>query len=353
MNVAGEASDQPPPPTPPRDGSATPEGPAGSTRTLGLAGDPPGPIVAGDDPATAARKALWIHAARLLERDVAVRGADHADDLRKYRVATRRLRSALRIFGFALPAGPAERLHRGLGELASGVGAVRDADVRIESGLAWQASVKDGGDATSLEPLLEDWRGERAKAHARLIRRLDSKRHRRLLERLVAFVGEPTGGPDAGDASGADVAGAPTIRDRVASRVWAAYEPIRAREDAVRSADLATLHRLRIRTKRLRYLLEFLADILGTDGPELVALLTALQDHLGAINDTAVTVDAVRAFVERRGATLQPAQAAAIGAYLADRERELVRLRVSLGAAFRPVVGLSFARRLGRTVVIA
>ena len=50
---------------------------------------------------------------------------------------------------------------------------------------------------------------------------------------------------------------APRPGHRAASRIWAAYEQVRAYEPVLRWADVETLHELRIAGKWLRYTLEF------------------------------------------------------------------------------------------------
>lgn len=307
-------------------------------------GAAPGPIEPGDSFALAGRKAMWPHVDRMLSRDAVIRDPTETDALRKYRVATRRLRAAIRVFRDAYPPRELKSIRGGLGELADALGIVRDLDVRIADLDRWGA---DGdGRAEGLAPLRDAWTQERARAAAELDRRLDAKRHGRLLNSLVAFVSALEARPA--------LAAAPerTVRDRAASSVWEAYERLRAFASVVRWADLETLHAMRIETKRVRYTLEFLAPVLGPEREWLVARLVAAQDHLGGLNDAAVTGAAIRAFLEARHPTLDPAERSAIAAYLAERERDLGRLRRSVGRAWRPVVGVTFAHRLGRAVVI-
>jgi CHAD domain-containing protein len=80
--------------------------------------------------------------------------------------------------------------------------------------------------------------------------------------------------------------------------------------------------------------------------------LVALQDHLGALNDATLAVAVVRSFLDEHAARLAPEEKATIAAYLGDRERELNRLLRSVGTAWRPVAGITFARRLGSMVVV-
>ena len=55
------------------------------------------------------------------------------------------------------------------------------------------------------------------------------------------------------------------IRETAGSRIWAAYEQVRAYEPVMRWADVATLHELRITSKWLRYTLEFVRECLGPE----------------------------------------------------------------------------------------
>jgi CHAD domain-containing protein len=283
---------------------------------------------------------------RLLARESALADVDHPDGLRRYRVAIRRLRAALRLFGEAYTRREVKPLRRDLADLAQAVGTVRDLDLRIADVNRWAL---ERGDPSPLavEPLVASWAAERTRALAALLDRVDSRRHRRLLHDLVAFVDAPE---EADRRSRFE--GAHTISDRAGSRIWAAYEEVRAFAEIVRWADVETLHGLRIATKRLRDDLEFLGGILGPDAAPLLERLVALQDHLGAMNDAAVTAAAVRSFLERHHPDLAPVEQAEIARYLADREREVARLRRSSVWPWRRVTAITFARRLARLMVL-
>ena len=78
--------------------------------------------------------------------------------------------------------------------------------------------------------------------------------------------------------------------------------------------------------------------------------MTALQDHLGLMNDADVTAGMARTFLVEHAGEISPLESAAIGRYLVDRERETMRLRRTVGPAWRGVSGLRFRRGLGRVV---
>jgi CHAD domain-containing protein len=140
------------------------------------------------------------------------------------------------------------------------------------------------------------------------------------------------------------------VRDTAPSRIWAAYEGVRGYEAVLRWADVETLHDLRIAAKWLRYALEFVREGLGEGSDPLIARVTALQDHLGLMNDADVSASMARTFLVEHAGDLSALEGAAIGRYLVDREREVARLRRTIGPAWRGVTGLRFRRSLGRVV---
>lgn len=308
-------------------------------------GQQPDPILATDSFAIAGRKAMWIQVDRLLAREEAVRDPRQTDALKRYRVATRRLRAALRVFRLAYPNRETKPIRTALSELAEALGAVRDLDVRIEELDKW--TEEQGSDTRkAVAPLRDALTARRRAAATSLARKLDGRSHRRLMVALIRFVTalEPPAATHDGPPDR-------SIRDRAASSVWTAYELVHAYAAVVRWADMPTLHQLRIEAKRLRYTIEFLGDVLGPEREWAIERLVALQDHLGALNDATLAVAAIRSFLGERHAVLSPVERAAVVSYLGDRERELGRLRRSVGRAWRPIVGVTFARRLARAVV--
>jgi CHAD domain-containing protein len=303
-------------------------------------------VAAEDLHAEAGRKVLRFHLARMLAREAGTRAGNDPEELHGMRVATRRMRAAWRVFGDAYRPAKTRPYRRRLRELAGLLGAVRDLDVLIEATEAYAQAI-GSPDLVGLEPLLAAWRGDRDSARERLIVELDSKGHRRFVDEYVDFVSSP----------GRDVLPLETttphrVRDTAASRIWTAYEHVRAYEAVLRWADVPTLHQLRIAAKRLRYTLEFVREPLGPDASPLIARVVALQDHLGFMNDAEVAATMARNFLVERGNELTESEAQAIGRYLVSREREVARLKRTVGTAWRGVAGLTFRRGLGRTVAI-
>jgi CHAD domain-containing protein len=308
-----------------------------------VVGKTPG-VLAEDHLAEAGRKVLRFHLARMIARESGAREGRDAEELHAMRVATRRQRAAWRIFGDAFRNGRTKAYRARLRDVASRLGAVRDLDVLLEAADAYRADLP-AGEQRALEPLLSAWRSHRDDARVLLVRELDSDGYRRWLDDYAEFVRhEGTAvmpvGPTAPH----------RVRDTAASRIQAAYEQVRAYEPVLRWADVETLHDLRIAGKWLRYSLEFVRDALPDDAAGLIARVTALQDHLGMLNDADVAAHLARSFLVEHGGSLSQAESAAIGRYLVSREREVARLRRTVGRPWRGVVGLAFRRSLGRTL---
>jgi CHAD domain-containing protein len=308
-----------------------------------IVGKTPG-VTPDDHVAEAGRKVMRFHLARMLAREAGTREGHDAEDLHAMRVATRRQRAAWRVFGASFRAGRTKRYRNGLREIASRLGAVRDLDVLLEAADGYRADLPVP-EQRAIEPLLADWREHRDDARVLLIRELDSDGYRRWVDDYRDFVRTE---------GAAVVPVGPTqphrVRDTAASRIWTAYEQVRGYEPVLRWADVETLHELRIAGKWLRYTLEFGREALGDDAALLIARVTALQDHLGLMNDANVSASMARTFLVEHAGDLSAFESAAIGRYLVSREREVGRLRRSIGPPWRGVAGVTFRRRLGRVV---
>jgi len=302
-------------------------------------------VTASDALAEAGRKVLRFHFARLLARERAVSDPDNRDieDVHAMRVAVRRMRAAWRFFDDTDGPRTPKRLRNRLRRLGDRLGAVRDLDVLLD-GAATYLERGRSRDAAGLAPLLDAWRRERASAQRRLVAVLGSRGYRAWQRDFAAYV------LAAEDVAAAPAASRSRLRDRAGSRLWGLYETVRAYEETVPSADIATLHALRIDGKRLRYGLEFLREVLGRDSAPLIADVVALQDHVGALHDADVAATRARAMLAESADRLGDSERAAIGRYLESRERELDRLRRTARRPFERVTSPAFGRGLARIV---
>lgn len=306
-----------------------------------IVGKTPG-VTTDDRLAEAGRKVLRFHLSRMLLREAGTLEGVDPGELKAMRVATRRQRAAWRVFGSAFDEAATAKHRRRLRAVAADLGAVRDLDVMIGSVEEYQAAL-GAAEAGAMEPLLAVWRANRDSAREILVRELASRRYQRWAESYAVFV----------ESEGVGVrAPGPVephrVRDTMPSRIWAAYETLRGYEPVMRWADITTLHDLRIAAKWLRYTLEFVREAMGPETTDLVEQVVALQDHLGWLHDADVAAGLARAFLTAHTGSITDVEAGAIGRYLADRERELTRLRKGVGVPWQPLVDAPFRLMLGR-----
>jgi CHAD domain-containing protein len=299
-----------------------------------------------DTLAEAGRKVLRMHLARMLAQEAGTRSGEDIEDLHRMRVATRRMRAAWLVFEGAYRPRVARRYVRELRGVARALGAVRDLDVLREGLDAYVGTLPEAG-GEALAPLRTAWREERERARQRLIALLDSRAYHVFVEDYL----ELTESVGAGARTTPSEPGQPVlVRDTAGSRILAAYEHVRAYETVMGWADLTTLHALRIEGKRLRYTLEYFAEVLPVSSRALITSVTQMQDHLGLMNDAHVAATLSREWLNAHAAELSAATRAAVGLYLESREDEAERLRRTFRPLWRRITGRTFRRTLGAAV---
>jgi CHAD domain-containing protein len=307
-------------------------------------------VVADDTLAEAGRKVLRMHLARMLAAEEGTRQGEDIEELHRMRVATRRMRSVWRVFDGAYRPKVQRRYVRELRTVASALGVVRDLDVQIEALDAWatspEASQGQGTDAgIAVRPFRDDLMGRRDDARRDLIDLLDSRRYQDFVNDYLEFTGTP------GSAEAPAVPGSPVqVRHTAGGRIWSAYEHLRAHEAVLGWADIPALHAVRIDAKRLRYTLESFREVLPAASGDLIAKATALQDHLGILNDADIAAHLVRDHLMANGPRLSSASQAALSSYLASREAIVASMRRGLSAQWRPITAPTTRRALGSII---
>ncbi len=313
---------------------------------------PKSPGVRADEPmAEAGRKVLRFHFQRMLDKEDGTRDGSDPEDLHDMRVASRRQRAALKLFGDYYKPKVTKRFGGALKEIASRLGAVRDLDVQLESARAYQDSLPPGA-AQGLQPVLDAWSQQRDAAREALLAAFDGDEYKSFKKGFAKFV-ETDG---AGIQKLLPGEPAPTlVRQVLPGRLWEHYAEVRAYEGVLAAAHVPTLHALRITGKRMRYALEFFREVLepASDGKigEAIAMMTAMQDHLGELHDADVTLTRLHEFLKETGDQRHsPEVVMAVGAYLKVTQTRLRRLQRTAARPWRQVNGPKFRRILGRAV---
>jgi CHAD domain-containing protein len=256
--------------------------------------------------------AFIVFAHAILRREAAVFAANRPrqsaptpDEIHQLRVAARRLRVALRLLGRMLPSRDAARFGADLRWLASSLGDVRDLDVYTESFKRYVQALapEQRGQLSGYQLYL---RRERAAARAAAAAAVASARAAALFADLERFA---AAGPSAGALRRW---GSVSVRDAVRGSIDRSVGRVRRLGNRLTTRSRpAELHELRIKTKRLRYELEFFANVY----PPLEDPATeckALQDLLGTHQDVYAATARLRRYAalnRKQGAdaTLSPA----------------------------------------------
>ena len=253
-------------------------------RALGpRAASPPDVEVAEvDEDATVAevvRRELATSVVRLLRHDAGVRLGEDPEAVHQARVATRRVRSALRTFRDVIEPDWGRSLRDRLKGVADRLGAVRDTEVLRDRLRSREPSLPEG-DRKGLDELVTSLEMARDEAREQLLEAIREPTYVALLDELVEAAREPR------VLEGA--AGAPAASElrSVLERPWQHLEHAveRAREDA---SD-ASLHAVRIRAKRARYAAEAVSPVFGKPAAGFAEAAARLQDALGEHQDSVV-----------------------------------------------------------------
>jgi CHAD domain-containing protein len=239
--------------------------------------------------ADAVRHAVSRSATRLLDHERGVRSGDHPEDVHQARVATRRLRSDLRTFGDVLEPSWTTPLRDELRWLGDLLGDVRDADVLRERLLSRLSRLADE-DRSAAELLIANLDARRDDARVQLLTALNEARYRRVADAVVAAARAPAVLPEVASAR-ADAAFRPALES-----LWKDMDE--AIGHAVADASDESLHRARIRTKRLRYAADAVEPVFGKRARRFAKAAAAFQDVLGAHQDAVVAAAWLREAAE-------------------------------------------------------
>jgi len=282
----------------------------------------------------AGRETIRELAREVRQRAKAIRDQADVDGVHDMRTATRRLRTAISLFGSDARRADRAKVETELKRVARRLGDVRDLDVLL-------AELGADGD---LEPLRRAWRGKRETGAKHLASELAKRRFPRSLRAARQLV-PASHGTGAGDRIERDEV------ERIATRgpglMWSAFGRVLAFELDPATADPAVIHRMRIAAKKLRYTLEAFADALEP-GATLIQEVTALQDAAGEMHDAIVAADRAGSDVKPRD--LSAEEQSAIEAFAEAQRRRAEGLRPQIRTRLRTVRGRAFREALGRAV---
>ena len=291
--------------------------PSKAVRALGPAASappdvpPPGRVSLGDPAGAALQAHLARHTRAFLAQDTRVR-RDLPDGVHQLRVAARRLRSGLKVFGSLIEREWADGLRTELAWIAAELGEVRDREVQEERLLRDLAALPAvasgaGGEGTAgvdrtdtrdvaaaMSVVRRAFDDERARARAEVDDAMTSPRYLALLGALVAASNAPRLTP-AADAP-CDVALPPLVK-----KAW--HQLARDADRLEQDGSDDSWHEVRIAGKRARYAAEALVPVFGAEAKTFARNLERVTELLGEHQDAVIAADTTRRLASGRRVT--------------------------------------------------
>ncbi len=202
--------------------------------------------------------------------------------LHDYRICLRKIRSVLTLVKEVYPAEETLRMRQILGDLARQTNRLRDLDVYLLARDEYLELLPPGL-RPALDEMFDDFSAERGIEVRRVISKLRAHSWSRLMGEIEECFSPKNPHPPS-------PASALPVGPLVFRCIYKRYRKIRviATEIGVESSDDA-VHQLRIQCKKLRYLMEFFAELIPREEvTALQKLLRRLQSRLGEFNDASV-----------------------------------------------------------------
>ncbi len=279
--------------------------------------------------ARAAPLLLLAKAKPLFALESAARAGADMDAVHDMRVASRRLREAMRLLEPLYPRKRFRSWYRSVRTITRALGPVRDSDVFIDAFSQLGPELSEGGRRFTVF-MIGQRMGRREYELVLLnegLAALDLKASRREFKTLVH------------ELASTGWAKRPFVEfahAEVASRAAVVFG---AQPAALDEANIDEQHALRIDYKRLRYAVETFAPAYGKYFDSLHETLTAFQDTLGDLHDLHVFLDSVRApgvAEAAASAGVSQADVAEVEAVLESRARDTFARFTDLATGFPP-----------------
>lgn len=311
-----------------------------------------------DSMAEAGRKTLIFHYQRMVRHEPGTRLGKDIEELHDMRVATRRMRAALQVFGPHLDMNGLAPFLKGLKRTGRVLGAVRDLDVFWETVEAYLLSVPEE-QRPDLSPLHRAWGAERESARKRMLTYLDGTGYIRFKEEFGTYLqNRDACQPPVSMTDGRSLPQA--VADAVPVAVYERLALVRSYDRWITApaVPLELFHQLRIACKGLRYALEYFREILGAPAKQLIKEMKAQQDHLGALQDAVVAISVLQSFLtwgswnppkrsrEAKNLPSGPIIAPGVASYMASRQQEVQDLLKAYPEVWGRLKSVEFTRQV-------
>ncbi len=304
-------------------------------RSIGVAGRrlPPPPFIRAEDGfAEAGRRILQRHLEQLVSRQYGLAYNADIEYVHEMRVATRRMRAAMRIFRGAFADRFQPQSER-LGALADLLGAARDSDVFLRF-------LQDYGRKCPkkcrwfVEELMESEKRPRRQHYRRLLEACGSAPLQGFLRQLHHSLEQPVGAK--GGLATKPAKAAQPLCEGAKRALRKCFQAVAKFGPGLEILSANWQHQLRIACKKLRYAAEFFAEIYPPKLQELIATMVKMQDCLGTAHDLDVYRQQIGVYFEKRSLKAPtPGAAAALQTMRAHMRRQKRRCIAEAGTIWK------------------
>jgi CHAD domain-containing protein/HD superfamily phosphodiesterase len=203
-----------------------------------------------------------------------VKGEDDIEFVHRMRVASRRLRSALVLFGECFEEEDVKRWNRAVRSVTRDLGEARDLDVQID----FLKEFISSHEQPSLSDLMAGLQQQRAEAQPRIVSGLERLERKKTLEEMKRTYEEVRNAPRCAVPYG--------TLERAFHHISVRLDDLLALQDCVHEPESKERqHQMRIAAKRLRYTMESFETLYGEVLQDRIAIVKDLQDRLGKLHD--------------------------------------------------------------------
>jgi CHAD domain-containing protein len=237
-----------------------------------------------------------------LQREVeGVRQARDIEYIHRMRVASRRLRSALELFGDNMPVKKYTRWEAQVRAITRALGAARDTDVQIDLLEHFLASIENPDFRPGIRRLLLRLHQSRAESQVGVLTALDAFEDNHTFADM-----EEKLGPRAALKATVYLY-TPALFQRSFDAITGQLDALLAYEPFIRLPERVTeLHAMRITAKQMRYILEAFAPLYEAAFNDYIQAIRAIQDLLGEIHDADVwAIELPRFILKERQRTMK------------------------------------------------
>lgn len=250
------------------------------------------PGLTGDMPCReAALRSFDFYFKNLLWNEKGTRTGGDPEFLHYLRVASKRLRVSLSIFGKYFPEDDISRYKNELKSLAPILGKARDTDVYLEF-LNEKASGEMPLDELNVFNRYKNFFLNRRKLRQKaVLKKLESEDYKRFAGEFANFISRAS-------ITGNGI-GESRVNEIIDGEISAKVEKLIAHSKklTMKSSD-SKLHKFRIRCRKLRYSVEIFLNITGTRGEGLDRMLIELQRSLGSHHDAVTAGQKLEAYMK-------------------------------------------------------